>query len=102
MNITYSPLLSAPVIAALQSRERYIRAALGALPAEGSFHWTTWPLQDGDDCYVLRHACDDDRCVVWFSQSEIKRAFTETRIATLIRGQKRVTPGKEEPGAPCL
>jgi len=96
MHITYSSLLSAPVIAALQSRERYVRAALTALPADGSFRWTTWPLQDDSDCYVLRHVCDNDRCVVWFNQSEIQRKWTETYIATLIQGQKRIHPGKED------
>lgn len=102
MHITYSSMLSAPVIAALQSRERYVRAALTALPAEGSFRWTTWPLRDGSDCYVLRHVCDNDRCLVWFSQNEIQRKFTEERIAALIRGQKRTTPGEEKQETPCV
>ncbi len=100
MNISYSSLISAPVIAALQARERYVRAALSALPAEGSFRWTTWPLADGAECFVLRHICDNDRCVVWFRQSEIQRKFTEARIASAIRDQKRSTPGQEQTGAP--
>lgn len=95
MHITYSSMLSAPVIAALQSRERYIRAALTALPTKGSFHWTAWPMRDGSDCYVLRQSGDNDRCLVWFTQNEIQRKFTEERITAEIREQKRVTPGKE-------
>jgi len=94
MNITYSSQLSAPIMAVLQSRERYVRAALSALPAQGSFRWTTWALPDGRDCYVLRHVCDDDRCVVWFSFNELVRKFTESHIATCIREQKRLTPGQ--------
>lgn len=94
MNITYSPLLSATVMAALQSRERYVSAALNALPAQGSFRWTTWTFPDGHDCYVLRHVCDEDRCVVWFSLDELQRKFTEEHIATCLREQKRLTPGQ--------
>lgn len=94
MDIAYSPLISAVVTAALQARERYVRTALSALPAEGSFRWTTWTLPDGSDCYVLRHICKNDRCVVWFSQSEIQRTFTEERITTVIIEQKRTTPGQ--------
>ena len=101
MNIVYSSLLSSAVIAALQSRERYVRTALGALPAEGAFRWTTWPLPDNSDCFVLRHTCDNDRCMVWFSQNEIQRKFTEDFITTLICGKKRTTPGIEETGTPC-
>ena len=96
MTITYSPLLSAPLTAALQARERYVREALRALPAEGSFRWTLATTADGAEFVALRHVCDGDRCVVWFSHPEILRKFTESRIAELIRGQKRTTPGTEE------
>ena len=52
-------------------------------------------MRDGSDCYVLRQSGDNDRCLVWFTQNEIQRKFTEERITAEIREQKRVTPGKE-------
>lgn len=101
MQITYSPLLSAPVMAALQSRERYVRTALSAVPAEGSFRWTACPLPDGSDCFVLRHTCDNDRCMVWFSLNDVQRKLTEALIKTVICGKTRTTPGAEELEKPC-
>ncbi len=93
LNIVYSPLLSAAVTAALQAKERFVLAALKALPAEGAFRWTTWTTPGAPDCYVLRPADDNDRCVVWFSLAEIQRQLTEARIASAIGEQKRTTPG---------
>ena len=101
MQITYSPLLSAPVIAALQSRERYVRTALSAVPAEGSFRWIAWPLPDGADCFVLRHTCDNDRCMAWFSLNDIQRKLTEALITSVICGKTRTTPGTEEQWDTC-
>ena len=95
MTLTYSPLLSAPVTAALQAKERFVLAALSALPADGEFRWTTWTTRGEPDCYVLRNTRDSDRCLVWFSLNEIQRKLTETFIATAIRGQARTVPGKE-------
>ncbi len=96
MTITYSDQLSAPLIAALQSRERYVRAALSALPAEGSFRWVLSTTADGSEFVTLRHVCDGDRCVVWFTRGEIQRKFTEALIQNKVAGQKRTAPGKDE------
>lgn len=98
MTITYSPLLSAPVTAALQAKERFVLAALRALPADGEFRWTTWTTPDQPDCYVLRHASDNDRCVVWFSLKELQKKLTEDFILTSIRNRGRKTPGEEQTG----
>ena len=95
MTITYSPLLSAPVTAALQAKERFVLAALRALPAEGEFRWTTWTTPGQPDCYVLRHASDDDRSLVWFSLNELQRKLTETFVTSSIRDGRRTVPGKE-------
>ncbi len=94
MTLTYSPLLSAPVTAALQAKERFVLAALRALPAEGEFRWTAWTAPGAPDCYVLRHTTDNDRCLVWFSQHELQRKLTETFIAEAIGGRSRTTAGK--------
>jgi hypothetical protein len=101
MEIHYSPLLSAPAIAALQARERFVRTALRALPADGAFRWTTYPLPDGSDGYVLRHTDAADRCLVWLSLNDLQRKLTETRITTLIAGRTRTCPGKDTPVPPC-
>ncbi len=95
MTITYAPLLSAAYTAALQARERFVAAALKSIPLEGSFRWTETMTADGGEYITLRHVCADDRCVVWFTHKEIQRAFTEARITTLIREQKRTVPGQE-------
>ena len=95
MTITYSSLLSATYTAVLQARERFVIAALKSVPLEGSFRWTTATTPDGLEYVTLRHVCDADRCVVWFTHRELLRTFTEQRITTLIREQKRNEPGKE-------
>lgn len=95
MTITYSSLLSAPVTAALQAKERFVLAALRALAAEGEFRWTTWTEPGAPDCFVLRHASDNDRCLVWFSLNELQRKLTEAFIAAAIRDGRRTVPGKE-------
>ena len=97
MTITYSSLLSAAYTAALQARERYVLAALKSLPLEGSFRWTVSTAADGSEYIALRHACDGDRCVVWFARGEVQRKFTEERITTLIREQKRAVLGQVTP-----
>ena len=95
MTITYSPLLSAPVTAALQAKERFVLAALRALPAEGEFRWTAWTTPGQPDCYVLRQASEADRCLVWFSLNELQRKLTEAFIAAAVGGRARTVPGKE-------
>lgn len=95
MTLTYSPLLSAPVTAALQAKERFVLAALRALPAEGEFRWTTWTTPGEPDCYVLRHTSDSDRCLVWFSLNELQRKLTETFISAALGGRARTAPGRE-------
>jgi hypothetical protein len=95
MTLTYSSLLSAPVTAALQAKERFVLAALRTLPAEGEFRWTTWTTPGEPDCYVLRHTSDSDRCLVWFSLNELQKKLTETFIAAVIGGRTRTVPGNE-------
>ncbi len=95
MTITYSALLSAAFTAALQARERYVITALKSMPLEGSFRWTSTTTADGNEYITLRHLCDNDRCVAWFTRKEVQRAFTEERITALIREQKRIVPGQE-------
>jgi hypothetical protein len=100
MTLTYSPLISAPVTAALQAKERFVLAALRELPAEGEFRWTTWTEPGKPDCYVLRHASDGDRCLAWVAPDEIRRKLTEAFIRERIRGRARTVPGSDSAHGP--
>ena len=95
MTIRYSTLLSAPVIAALQARERYVRTALQAFHPCTVFLWTTSILPDGTEYVVLRCEPEDNRCLAWFTHTEIKRKLTEEHIHHVIQQQNRTVPGKE-------